>query len=39
MSDSMAARFAARLQARIGAINSIETASFAGGSLAVTIGR
>lgn len=39
VSDSMAARFAARLQARIGAINSIETASFAGGSLAVTIGR
>lgn len=39
MSDSMAARFAARLQARIAALNSVETASYAGGSLGITIGR
>jgi hypothetical protein len=39
MSDSMAARFASRLQARINALQSSQGNSMAGGSLAVTIGR
>lgn len=39
MSDSMAARFQSRLQARINALQSSQANSVAGGSLAVTIGR
>ena len=37
--DTLAARFAARFQGRLNAINTAQKASPAGGSLAVTIGR
>lgn len=39
MSDSMAQRFAAKLQGRINALNGVDANSYAGGSLAVTVGR
>jgi hypothetical protein len=39
MSDSMAARFAAKLQAKINALQQSQANQMAGGSLAVTIGR
>ena len=39
MSDSMAQRFASRLQGRLNTLNGLVNSNYAGGSLGITIGR